>query len=45
MLLGLLAFFSTFCASSFAARLVDFQVAQPLKLPSDAKQCTIKILE
>ena len=28
-----------------ATRLVDIQVAQPLILPKDAKQCTIKILE
>ncbi|KAI0093522.1 peptide-N4-(N-acetyl-beta-glucosaminyl)asparagine amidase A [Irpex rosettiformis] len=28
-----------------AARLVDFQVTQPLTLPKDAKQCTVKILE
>lgn len=30
---------------SNAARLVDFQVAQPPPLPKDAKQCTIQILE
>ncbi|KAI0093521.1 peptide N-acetyl-beta-D-glucosaminyl asparaginase amidase A-domain-containing protein [Irpex rosettiformis] len=28
-----------------AARLVDFQVAQPPPLPKDAKQCTVQILE
>ncbi|KAA1471171.1 hypothetical protein DENSPDRAFT_96775 [Dentipellis sp. KUC8613] len=28
-----------------AARLVDFQVAQPPPLPQDAKQCTIQILQ
>ena len=28
-----------------AARLVDFQVAQPPPLPNDAKQCTVQILE
>ena len=28
-----------------ASPLVDFQVTQPLTLPSDAKQCTVKILE
>ncbi|THH19304.1 hypothetical protein EW146_g1835 [Bondarzewia mesenterica] len=28
-----------------AARLVDFQVAQPPPLPPDAQQCTIRILE
>ena len=34
-----------FAYRSIAARLVDFQVAQPLTLPADAKQCTIKVLE
>ncbi len=33
----------TACAQ--AARLVDFQVAQPPPLPRDAKQCTVQILE
>ncbi|KAI0695700.1 peptide N-acetyl-beta-D-glucosaminyl asparaginase amidase A-domain-containing protein [Cytidiella melzeri] len=28
-----------------AARLVDFQVAQPLTLPQNARQCTVQILE
>lgn len=32
-------------ALSRAAVLVDFQVAQPPPLPSDAKQCTLHILE
>ncbi|KAI0695701.1 peptide N-acetyl-beta-D-glucosaminyl asparaginase amidase A-domain-containing protein [Cytidiella melzeri] len=32
-------------ACTSAARLVDFQVAQPPPLPKDAKQCTIQILE
>lgn len=46
MLLAVLAFsILSLCASSLAARLVDFQVAQPLILPSDARECTIKILE
>ena len=31
--------------ASYAAVLVDFQVAQPPPLPQDAKQCTILILE
>jgi hypothetical protein len=29
----------------YAARLVDFQVAQPPPLPLDAPQCTVLILE
>jgi hypothetical protein len=37
--INILALFST------AARLVNFQVAQPPPLPKDAKQCTIEILE
>ncbi|KAF9264679.1 hypothetical protein L218DRAFT_998188 [Marasmius fiardii PR-910] len=32
-------------ATTFAARLVDFQVAQPPPVPEDAKQCTIQILQ
>lgn len=28
-----------------AAKLVDFQVAQPPPVPRDAKQCTIQILQ
>lgn len=28
-----------------AARLVDFQVAQPPPVPQDAKQCTIQVLQ
>jgi hypothetical protein len=32
-------------AYSHAARLVDFQVAQPPPLPRDAKQCTVQILQ
>ena len=31
--------------ASYAAVLVDFQVAQPPPLPSSAQQCTIQILE
>jgi len=34
-----------FACTTQAARLVDFQVAQPPPLPQDAKQCTVQILE
>jgi len=40
----ILSFF-TLSLLSNAARLVDFQVAQPPPLPKDVKQCTVKILE
>ncbi|KAJ3541852.1 hypothetical protein NM688_g6033 [Phlebia brevispora] len=40
-----LLFICVFFSPLWASPLVDFQVAQPLTLPSDAKQCTVKILE
>jgi hypothetical protein len=37
--------FLLFIGAAMAARLVDFQVAQPLYFPQDIKQCTVKVLE
>lgn len=42
---SLAAVICVFAQTAFAAVLVDFQVAQPLTLPQQAKQCTVKILE
>ncbi|KAI0062254.1 hypothetical protein BV25DRAFT_1825690 [Artomyces pyxidatus] len=44
-LLLLLVVFSLLGSPTRAARLVDFQVAQPPPIPQDTKQCTIRILQ
>lgn len=45
LVLKWLVFTTSLVRFARAARLVDFQVAQPPPVPEDAKTCTVEILE